>query len=263
MIHTQDIAPLPFTGERVVPHARTDTLQAGLLAIHQAIYRVIGARCADKRVLDLGCGSGHGLATLARYRPAELWGTDVAPDAVAFAARYYPPAHEHLAVCDARRLALASATFDVVSSVEVIEHVPDAEVFLAEISRVLRADGVCFLSTPNRLTHSPGSRQPRNPFHVTEYTHEELDALLRRWFRHVQIDAVTLSRGFLARYQPHALEPGLPFPFANVERFMYWRVPPWSRYVLAPEQVSITARYTPRCFGFLATCSEPRHESLP
>jgi SAM-dependent methyltransferase len=257
MIRNTATPALPFTGERVVPDTGGDILQTGLLAIHQAIYRVIGQRCAGKRVLDLGCGSGHGMATLGRHGPAEIWGTDVAPEALGFAARYYPPAARRLVVCDALRLALAPGQFDLVSAVEVIEHVASAEGFLAEIGRLLRPGGFCLLSTPNRLTHSPGSDRPRNPFHRIEYTYDELDALLRRFFRSVRIECVTLTRGFLARFQPHALDPALPFPLGNLERFLYWHVPPWNRYALAPRDVSIGPRYSPGCFGFLATCSEP------
>jgi hypothetical protein len=44
--------------------------------------------------------------------------------------------------------------------------------------RVLRRDGLLLVTTPNRLTFSPGLDAPVNPFHTKEFTAAELVALL-------------------------------------------------------------------------------------
>ena len=67
-----------FTGERL--HAG-DALFGVDLARHEAAYRLALARLPVGRVLDLGCGSGYGVASLAAAHP-KVFGLDrVRPDA--------------------------------------------------------------------------------------------------------------------------------------------------------------------------------------
>ena len=75
-------------------------------------------------------------------------------------------------------LPVATATVDVVVSLQVIEHLWEQERFLAECRRVLRPGGTLIVSTPNRLTFSPGRDTPLNPFHTRELTGAELAGLV-------------------------------------------------------------------------------------
>ena len=79
-------------------------------------------------------------------------------------------------------MAFPDRDFDVVTSFQVIEHVPDAEVYVAAIARVLRHEGVFVVTTPNRLT-SLGV----NPYHLHEFTPAELRQLLSRYFVEVTV----------------------------------------------------------------------------
>jgi SAM-dependent methyltransferase len=67
---------------------------------------------------------------------------------------------------------------DVVVNFQVIEHLWDQEQFVGECSRVLRPGGVLLMSTPNRITFSPGRDTPINPFHTRELDAAELTELL-------------------------------------------------------------------------------------
>jgi SAM-dependent methyltransferase len=64
-------------------------------------------------------------------------------------------------------------------SLQVLEHLWDQERFLRECLRVLRPGGELMLSTPNRLTFSPGRDTPLNPFHTRELTAAELAGIVR------------------------------------------------------------------------------------
>ena len=61
---------------------------------------------------------------------------------------------------------------------QVIEHLWDQAQFLRECLRVLRPGGELLISTPNRITFSPGRDTPLNPFHTRELNAAELTELL-------------------------------------------------------------------------------------
>ena len=68
----------------------------------------------------------------------------------------------------------------MVVTLQVIEHVWDHPQFVRECRRVLRPAGLLLVTTPNRLTFSPGRETPLNPFHTVEFTAGELVELLSR-----------------------------------------------------------------------------------
>lgn len=252
---------LPFTGERILPYLHDgeyEQIQYALKVHHQAMYQFIARYCDGKRVLDVGSGTGHGMSWLRNHTHSAVWGMDIAHDTLSFAMHYYPHLAGRVVNCDALHLAFAPAQFDVVCAVEVFEHVSSAEAFLSEVTRVMRPDGVYIMSTPNRVVVSPGSPRPLNPFHTTEYTYQELHTVLSRFFRHVEMNAVLInSRSLMACFFRQALNVRLPFPLANIERYLYWHVPPWNRQRVRLHDIVIKPGDVPRCWGFLVVCSEP------
>lgn len=73
---------------------------------------------------------------------------------------------------------MAGSSLDVVLNLQVIEHLWDQAGYLAESARVPRPGGLLMVSTPNRLTFSPGRDTPLNPFHTRELTAGEPIGLL-------------------------------------------------------------------------------------
>jgi SAM-dependent methyltransferase len=67
---------------------------------------------------------------------------------------------------------------DTIMSLQVIEHLWEQERFLRECRRVVRRGGALLLSTPNRITFSPGRTTPLNPFHTRELSAAELAGLV-------------------------------------------------------------------------------------
>lgn len=140
-----------------------------------------------KAALDIGCGAGLLCEPLARLG-AGVSGVDAAPENVAAAA-----AHADAMDLDIRYMAgevgtLDIGTFDLVTCVEVIEHVADKPAFLRDVAARLAPDGLLVMSTPNRTTASRvllvGAAEavgyvPKGTHHWEDFvTPDELEALL-------------------------------------------------------------------------------------
>lgn len=166
---------LPLTGERTAPGIASENYW---FRRHQAAYLHLREEVEGPRLLEVGAGEGYGSALLAERAP-DVLALDYDGLAVAHLVRRYPG----LAAIRANLAALpvADASMDTVVALQVIEHVWDHPQFVAECARVLRPGGLLMLSTPNRLTFSPGagpSDKPLNPFHTHEFTAAELRRLV-------------------------------------------------------------------------------------
>ncbi len=108
---------------------------------------------ADRRAIDVGCGAGLLAEPLARMGAA-VTGVDAAQDNIRVASAH--AAAGGLAIdyrCgDVAEMALTG--FDLVTSMEVIEHVADKAAFVAALADALADDGLMILSTPNRTAAS-------------------------------------------------------------------------------------------------------------
>jgi SAM-dependent methyltransferase len=98
-------------------------------------------------VLDLGCDNGAWTSDLGRAAgAAELYGLDLMPAALAEAGRRGVRA---VNADLTQPLPFADATFALVHSNQVIEHLPDVDLFVREIFRVLQPGGWAVVSTEN------------------------------------------------------------------------------------------------------------------
>jgi len=162
---------LRATGERLVPDQQRGEL---VMAEHLARYRFAAQFASGRRVLDAACGEGYGTEMLRAAGALEAIGVDLDAGAVAHArARYELDVRE----ADVGALPFDDASFDLVVSFETIEHVADGARVIAEFRRVLRADGLLVVSTPNSAEYLV-----ENEFHLREYTPDELDELLAPHF---------------------------------------------------------------------------------
>jgi SAM-dependent methyltransferase len=163
---------LALTGERTIPGLPEENYW---FRRHEVVYRRLSGRCDGRQVLEAGCGEGYGadlIADVAR----NVIALDYDKLTVAHVRARYPRVdvrHGNLAA-----LPLADASIDVVVNFQVIEHLWDQPQFVAECARVLRPGGLLLMSTPNRITFSPGRDTPINPFHTRELNAAELHQLL-------------------------------------------------------------------------------------
>ena len=160
---------LPLTGERTVPGIAREQYW---FARHEVVYRWLESQVAGQTVLEAGSGEGYGAAIL-RAAGAQVIAVDYDEAAIRHSCATYPLPH-----VQANLAALPVRSVDAVVSLQVIEHLWDLRGFLAEVRRA--AQWTC-LSTPNRLTFSPGlerGKKPTNPFHVEEFDAEQIAGLM-------------------------------------------------------------------------------------
>jgi 2-polyprenyl-6-hydroxyphenyl methylase/3-demethylubiquinone-9 3-methyltransferase len=118
----------------------------------------VAGRCrlAGARVLDIGCGGGL-LCEALQHLGAQVTGIDLAP-AMLDSARLHA-AERGISIdyrlLSAESLALAEpAAFDVITCMEMVEHVPEPAGIVRSIATLLRPGGAAFLSTLNRTPKS-------------------------------------------------------------------------------------------------------------
>jgi SAM-dependent methyltransferase len=165
-------AVLTLTGERTIPDLDIENYW---FRRHQVVYQRLAPRCAGREVLEAGCGEGYGadlIAGIARRVVA----VDYDEAAVAHVRSRY--ARVQVMQANLAQLPLPDASVDVVVNFQVIEHLWDQAQFVSECARVLRPSGLLMVSTPNRITFSPGRDTPINPFHTRELNACELTQLL-------------------------------------------------------------------------------------
>ena len=98
---------------------------------------------AGRRLLDVGCGTGHHLARM-RARGFEVDGVDGSTEMLARARQLNPGVELRQAEVDA--LPYPDASFDVVICIEVFRYLPDERACAREMARVLKPGGVCLVT---------------------------------------------------------------------------------------------------------------------
>ncbi len=134
----------------------------------------------NKLVVDIGCGARRGPYILSGIA-SKVVATDISQETIIYSAKEWPRNNLSYITTDAKFLPFKNDSFDCVISLEVIEHINDYESFLSEVKRVMQAEGVFVVSTPNRPVISPGAILS-NPDHIREFDLEEFRNILNGHF---------------------------------------------------------------------------------
>jgi SAM-dependent methyltransferase len=130
-------------------------------------------------VLDAGCGMGYGTGILQAAGAKRVVGVDISPEAIDYARAHYAGEFD---IADIHKLPFADSSFDLVVCFEVIEHIDQQSLAIAELRRVLRASGILAMSSPNQGIYPKG-----NPYHLHEYTSAEFKEALAREFANIAL----------------------------------------------------------------------------
>jgi len=180
------------TAERVSFRDPSDNVifQRHLVAYNQAKVHING------NVLEVGCGEGYGIEMLAplseKFTAIDKYETDLSfiknQENVHFQKMNIPP------------ISFPENHFDSAVSFQVIEHVEDDDSFVNEIARVLKPSAKLVLTTPNKTMSLT-----RNPWHVREYLHHELENLLRKYFSSVEMYGVVGNETVMQYYDENKI----------------------------------------------------------
>ena len=175
----------------VTPKEKWDTIGQYLEYLrHLAAYAVLAEPLVgNKRVLEIGCGSGYGANHLSKSA-SSIVATDISPEGISYCQDKYGKDNPVFIPADGLKLPFKSDSFDIVLSFQVIEHIAPRKVldYLSEIKRVLKhGEGVFLVSTPNSRLRLLPFQRPWNPEHKREYKDEELKKLLSRVFEEVKV----------------------------------------------------------------------------
>lgn len=126
--------------------AYSDILANWDAAFYAKFTRTLRPSAPGARVLDVGCGVGQVVATLAR-EGFDAWGVDVAEANIVRSRQLTDRCRWY----DGGQLPFPDGHFASVGALNVLEHVQEPEAFVAEVVRVTAPGGQIVLSSPNFL----------------------------------------------------------------------------------------------------------------
>ncbi|MCH7691568.1 MAG: class I SAM-dependent methyltransferase [candidate division Zixibacteria bacterium] len=181
-------------GERLIPediHTAEDYIQQ---MRHYFVYDWLNKQILmDDRIMDLGFGEGYGSRMLSEHCQ-EITGVDVIQKVVDYANEKYSTDNCKYIIYDGKSLPFETNSLDVAVAFQVIEHIDDDNLFVAELQRVLKKGGKLFMTTPNRATRLKPGQKPFNRFHKREYYARELKELLEKHFAQVDMFGISATK---------------------------------------------------------------------
>lgn len=110
-----------------------------------------------KRVLDIGCGSGHSLKYMGDHKAKELWGLDLSTSQIENAKSYLSDNHfsPHLFNCPMEtNPGIPTDYFDIVYSIYAFGWTVDLKASLKQVSKYLKSGGIFVMSWDHPMIHT-------------------------------------------------------------------------------------------------------------
>lgn len=134
---------------------------------------------SSSKVLEIGCGDGALSGLIYKTFRCQLTGLDPSPDGIRYCGEMFK---KHgftgdFRISEGYSFDYADNAFDCVVLADVIEHLQQPELMLAEMRRILKPGGRAVITTPIRT-----NEQPEDKMHVHEFFPEELVSLCTQYF---------------------------------------------------------------------------------
>ncbi|OIP69989.1 MAG: hypothetical protein AUK48_14145 [Oscillatoriales cyanobacterium CG2_30_44_21] len=149
---------------------------------HLARYSVVKSLCENKNVLDAACGEGYGSFLMAEFWSAKsVTAIDISEVAIKSAKENFESSKINYICHDLGGMEsfLDSESFDLVVSLETVEHLKDPDFFIKSIKTVLKPNGIVVISCPNDYWWYQDQIQD-NPYHLHKYSLSEFQELCER-----------------------------------------------------------------------------------
>lgn len=148
---------------------------------HLAAIKLFPRNLHNKKILELGAGRGEFVAILSQNGARNIQLADGSSKYV----NNLKKKGLNAKLADFNyKLPFRSNLFDIVVSLETIEHLENAELFVKEVNRILKKNGSFILSTPNfawigyRLRYLVGRPPYHEGYHIRHFTFNSLNKLL-------------------------------------------------------------------------------------
>jgi len=123
-------------------------LQSAPLGDGRATSQITIVRAARPRLLDCGAGTGRFAAEMTDA--CEVWALDDHEESLQLLRKRFPP--DRVLALNGARLPAADASFEIVTALDVLEHISDDVPAVREIRRVLAPGGVFLATVPASMT---------------------------------------------------------------------------------------------------------------
>lgn len=178
------------TGERILP-AREGEISI-VFSRHRFAYEYVQQFVENKTIIDVGCGTGYGCKILAEKADL-VFGIDHDKEAVNYCKSNYAAPNIQYFEMDANSFEFGRQ-FDIAVSFQVIEHMHNLDKFVEQLKRVVKRDGMVFISTPNvRQPQKDKEDKEANPFHFNEMNYTQFQKLISEKFSSFEILGVAYS----------------------------------------------------------------------
>lgn len=141
--------------------------------IHLTRYLNAQPYVTGKRVLDAACGEGYGSALMKQWGAKSVVGVDISEEAVETAKTLFSKKGIEYLQHNVEELPFSDASFDMVVSLETIEHLDHPDIFLHELRRVVKEGGTIIISCPNDQYYADNVSDYSNPYHKRRYNFYE------------------------------------------------------------------------------------------
>jgi ubiquinone/menaquinone biosynthesis C-methylase UbiE len=145
-------------------------------------YKFASKYVEDKIVLDIACGSGYGTILLSEHGARKVIGLDIDFNTILELQKQYHNNNNNIEFINGSTYSIpfSDEYFDILVSIETLEHLENPDTFLNEARRVLKKGGIIIISTP--LNESESRFTPQNPFHIREYNLYEIECIMSKYF---------------------------------------------------------------------------------
>lgn len=147
---------------------------------------VIKSLMGNETILDIACGSGFGTHLLSTHSTNKVFGGDLSIEAITLCNNSWNKDNLSYEIMNGTKLKFEDNTFDVVVSFETIEHTTMFNEMVKELKRVVKPNGIIYLSTPNSKINSPNGIVT-NPYHAQEWDYEEFCKIVNKHFNSYKI----------------------------------------------------------------------------